>query len=68
VWRIPYSRNLGFLDRSTDNQIWKLKFTSVLIKALGMSIGLPLCLVVRVPGYRYRGLGSIPEGTRFSEK
>jgi hypothetical protein len=28
-----------------------------------------LCdLVVRVPGYRSRGLGSIPGATRFSEK
>jgi hypothetical protein len=28
-----------------------------------------LCrLVVRVPGYRSRGLGSIPDATRFSEK
>jgi hypothetical protein len=28
-----------------------------------------LCgLVVRVPGYRFRGLGSIPGATRFSEK
>jgi hypothetical protein len=28
-----------------------------------------LCgLVVRVPGYRSRGLGSIPSATRFSEK
>jgi hypothetical protein len=28
-----------------------------------------LCgLVVRVPGYRSRGLGSIPGSTRFSEK
>jgi hypothetical protein len=26
------------------------------------------CLVVRVPGYRSRGLGSIPGATRFSEK
>jgi hypothetical protein len=24
--------------------------------------------VVRVPGYRYRGLGSIPGATRFSEE
>jgi hypothetical protein len=24
--------------------------------------------VVRVPGYRYRGLGLIPDATRFSEK
>jgi hypothetical protein len=24
--------------------------------------------VVRVPGYRYRGLGSIPGATRFSDK
>jgi hypothetical protein len=28
-----------------------------------------LCgLVVRVPGYRYKGFGSIPGATRFSEK
>jgi hypothetical protein len=28
-----------------------------------------LCgLVVRVPGYRFRGTGSIPGNTRFSEK
>jgi hypothetical protein len=28
-----------------------------------------LCgLVVRVPGYRSRGPGSIPDATRFSEK
>jgi hypothetical protein len=28
-----------------------------------------LCgLVVRVPGYRYRGRGSIPGATRFSER
>jgi hypothetical protein len=26
------------------------------------------CLVVRVPGYRSRGPGSIPDATRFSEK
>jgi hypothetical protein len=25
-------------------------------------------LVVRVPGYRFRGLGSIPSTTTFSEK
>jgi hypothetical protein len=25
-------------------------------------------LVVRVPGYRYRGLDLIPDTTRFSEK
>jgi hypothetical protein len=31
--------------------------------------GVRLCgLVVRVPGYRFRGLGSIPGATRFSEK
>jgi hypothetical protein len=28
----------------------------------------PLCLVVRVRGYRSRGPGSIPGCTRFSEK
>jgi hypothetical protein len=28
-----------------------------------------LCgLVIRVPGYRFRGPGSIPSATRFSEK
>jgi hypothetical protein len=32
-------------------------------------IGDPLCgLIVRVPGYRFRGPGSIPGTVRFSEK
>jgi hypothetical protein len=32
-------------------------------------VGDCLCvLVVRVPGYRYRGPGSIPGATRFAEK
>jgi hypothetical protein len=36
---------------------------------LKMMIALVLCgLVARVPGYRSRGLGSIPVATRFSEK
>jgi hypothetical protein len=28
----------------------------------------PLCLVVRVPGYKTRGQGSIADANRFSEK
>jgi hypothetical protein len=36
---------------------------------LGELSASPLCgLVVRVPGYRSRGSGSIPGATRFSEK
>jgi hypothetical protein len=35
----------------------------------GLEIGTVFCgLVVRVLGYRYRGPGSVPGATRFSEK
>jgi hypothetical protein len=32
------------------------------VKEIGVSCS---CLVVRVPGYRFRGRGSIPGATRF---
>jgi hypothetical protein len=40
----------------------------LLISITVIKIGPPLCLVVRVPGYRSRGPGSIPGAPRFSEK
>jgi hypothetical protein len=46
-----------------------LKLLSILL-LINLLVALDhLCgLVVRVPGYRSRGLGSITSGTRFSER
>jgi hypothetical protein len=39
-------------------------YSYVMYKKVNLLCG----IVVRVPGYRSRGLGSIPGGTKFSEK
>jgi hypothetical protein len=56
----PYGRILGFLDRppclNHSNYTW-----------LRVKVDRFYGLVVRVPGYTYRGPGSIPGATRFSE-
>jgi hypothetical protein len=70
VRRIPYGRNLSFLDRDC---VYKY----IHIYDVGTShmndgrraLCSVLCgLVVRVSGYRSRGPSSIPGATRFSEK
>jgi hypothetical protein len=46
--------------------MWLYTFTKLL---LNMCDIINMCgLMVRVPGYRCRGPGSIPSATRFSEK
>jgi hypothetical protein len=48
----------------TDYMEISIKQIQLVVSAVDSLCG----LVVRVPGYRSRGLGSIPGATRFSEK
>jgi hypothetical protein len=55
--------------RFLDSKVLLLSITRIHIAACDINIYDRLCgLVVRVPGYRSRGLGSFPCATRFFEK
>jgi hypothetical protein len=60
----PLGQRFTLADMNTDQEIknvWKLEEVKIHKDRL--------CdLVIRVPGYRSRGPGSIPDATRFSEK